>query len=117
MSVPWPYRNGRTLTLRRQVGVQADLWGNEEPVWAETELRRCAVWQRSSAEASYGSGARTVAVTRLAAMLPPGTAVTQRDELTIDGVHYRVSSVPDVKTSSLTGLRHGVQVDLEVVSR
>lgn len=105
---------GETLTLLSRTVSGQDSDGND--VWSvvETAVKQCAVWPRTSVELVQG---QDLSIIGLAALLPHGVIVAATDRIRrADGTVWEIDGEPGIWTSSLTGTKAGVQVNLRRVT-
>ena len=108
-----PLRGGVTVTLRSSTVTGQDQYGVDVRQVTSSEVSGCAWIPGGTAENIQG----TIQVTADAeCYLPSGTIVTPEDQITYQGVTYRVMGAPATWTSPFTNLRGPVMVRLKVVT-
>jgi hypothetical protein len=106
-------RTGETLTLIRRTPSGRDVYGNTVLTEQRVPLPGCASWPETETEIT---GGRDTSITTRAALLPPGTVITEVDALEIGGVVYEMDGDPEVAVSPLTGTQGGVGVRVRRVT-
>lgn len=90
----------------------------ERTAGSPVTVEGCAAWRGSSSKAFGGSkataGQETVTFTATL-VVPPGTAITATDRVTLDGIVYEVDGEPVTWQSPLTGTQSGIEVTLRKV--
>ena len=106
---------GFAATLHHADGSSTDAYGNRVPSFTEVPLRHVVFWQSSTAEVTAEH--LDIATTVGQALLPRGTVVSELDELSVDGVRWRIVGHPENLRSPFTSsLKPGVLVNLRRIS-